>query len=144
MTLRALSLALALATAGACETERQAQLQQDYDELHAQVELLEKRVVMLENEAARPSTPRVAATPVGEVERSSLAERYGLLRLNAQPWAEVSVDGRKVGITPIVDHKLEAGKHELQLLNPNCSPHKRTITIDAGKTTSLVIELTCS
>ena len=143
--MRALAWLTGLAALALCGCG--AQVQQDVEELRAQVESLEKRVVLLENDAAQARTPTVVATPVstvtGGVERSPEAEKYGLLRLAANPWADVYVDGKKVGTTPLAGYKLEAGNHQIKLLNPNCSPVSRVIKIEAGKTNSEVISLKC-
>ena len=65
----------------------------------------------------------------------------GTLRLNTDPWSEVYLNKKQLGITPL-DVKLPAGKHTLTLVNSerglsNIVP----ITIDAGKTNNLYLEL---
>jgi serine/threonine-protein kinase len=43
--------------------------------------------------------------------------RRGKLTLDAQPWAEVFLKGRKLGDTPLVDLPLAAGTYTLTLVN---------------------------
>ncbi|MCK5797809.1 MAG: PEGA domain-containing protein, partial [Deltaproteobacteria bacterium] len=38
--------------------------------------------------------------------------------INAVPWAEVYVDGRKVGVTPLIHHRITSGRHRVRLRNP--------------------------
>lgn len=148
--MRSLGVALlagVLLAGSACEPQetaaRRDELQQDYDALRADFEALEKRVTLLENQGAE-ATPAVIATPVEHVEGTTQADPVGVLRLAANPWAEVFVDGKKVGTTPLVSYKLAAGSHRLKLVNPDCSPVNRVIKIEPGRTHSEVVSLQCS
>ncbi len=70
------------------------------------------------------------------------APQVGLLRLNTEPWSEVYLKGKKLGVTPLVDVKLPAGTHALSLVNPKKGINTTlSVTIKPGKTTSLVKEL---
>jgi hypothetical protein len=44
---------------------------------------------------------------------------YGFLLVVAEPWAEVTIDGEKVGETPMGRIRLSAGEHTISLLNEN-------------------------
>jgi eukaryotic-like serine/threonine-protein kinase len=80
--------------------------------------------------ASMPSTP------------APVAEAPGILRLAIRPYAEVSIDGRIVGTTPMKPLTLTAGVHSIVLSNPGFHPLTRRVTIEAGKTASLEIDLT--
>lgn len=68
--------------------------------------------------------------------------RTGTLRLNSRPWAQVLVDGRPVGNTPQPNLQLSAGKHKIQLSNPQLGLHKSvTVTIKAGEIATQVVNL---
>jgi hypothetical protein len=56
----------------------------------------------------------------------------GTIALNAIPWAEVWVDGAKVGETPIGNLQLTIGAHEFVFRNPDLGEqhHAATITVD--------------
>ena len=72
--------------------------------------------------------PRAAATPV----------TWGALTVTVWPWATVKVDGKLVGNTPVVGHRLSAGRHLVQIYNPQLKrTERREILIQGGKTTSL-------
>jgi serine/threonine protein kinase len=66
----------------------------------------------------------------------------GLLRLNTNPWSEVYLNKKQLGVTPLMDVKLPAGKHSLTLVNSEHGLKKTVqIAIDAGKTSNLYLEL---
>ena len=55
--------------------------------------------------------------PLPVVKKSSAKRRYGYLSLNTNPWVEVYLGSRKLGVTPLVRVKLRAGRHRLKLVN---------------------------
>jgi serine/threonine-protein kinase len=65
-------------------------------------------------------------------------ERAGFLRVLADPWAEVVVDGTAVEITPF-DRPLvlAPGVHYVELRNPHFAGVTREIVIEAGETVTL-------
>ncbi len=64
------------------------------------------------------------------------------VRVNARPWAEVRVDGRMVGVTPIVGLELPAGAHELELVNPALGRSQSVaLTLAAGETRDVIVDL---
>jgi serine/threonine-protein kinase len=70
------------------------------------------------------------------------SDKTGTLRLNSRPWAQVTVDGRPVGNTPQPSLQLSAGKHKLQLSNPQLGLTKNvSVNIKAGETTTQVVNL---
>ena len=54
----------------------------------------------------------------------------------AVPWAEVFVDGKRVGVTPIEGLKLDASRHRVRLQGPSGAVN-REVTIVAGKNFTL-------
>ena len=58
---------------------------------------------------------------------------YGELILDAEPWAEVFVDGKRVGYTPLWLKKIPSGKHKLRFTNPNYPDIEREIIIRRGE-----------
>ncbi len=65
----------------------------------------------------------------------------GLLQLRILPWAEVSVDGRAVGTTPLRPVSLEAGEHRVVLSHPSYKPLQKSVRIRADETTTLEVDL---
>jgi eukaryotic-like serine/threonine-protein kinase len=59
----------------------------------------------------------------------------GYLRVLATPWAEVSVDGQPVDVTPFSRGiALPPGTHYVTLVHPNAPVEKRTIAVASGET----------
>jgi len=68
--------------------------------------------------------------------------QMGSLELNAIPWAQVYIDGRYRGVTPLQGLKLKAGTHEVRLVNPEQNLETRfKAVIRPNRTLSKVIKL---
>jgi hypothetical protein len=82
-----------------------------------------------------PASRRVAATrPVPSAPAPAPSGGECIASIGAKPWARVSVDGREVGITPIVELKLPCGTHKVVLQNADLDVKKtETITLKAGE-----------
>ena len=65
----------------------------------------------------------------------------GGLQLGVRPYADVLVDDRPMGTTPLGRLSLPAGVHTIRLLNPEYQPFRRKITIRPGETTKLNVNL---
>lgn len=76
------------------------------------------------------STQTVEIEP-GE-ERSVNVQPTGVLNLNALPWAEVWIDGRKAGDTPIAHLNIPVGTHEVTFKHPQFGDRKVTATVTAS------------
>ncbi|HEX4621747.1 MAG TPA: PEGA domain-containing protein, partial [Myxococcaceae bacterium] len=57
----------------------------------------------------------------------------GKLNVSSQPWADVFVDGKKLGTTPLAAREVWEGRHEVRLVGPQS---EKTVTVDvvAGQT----------
>jgi len=64
----------------------------------------------------------------------------GTLSLNANPWANVIIDGKTVGVSPVLDYELSAGQHTIIFRHPDFKPVQKTITIKKGKNPDLIID----
>jgi len=72
---------------------------------------------------ARPTpAPKVARpTPAPKVARPTptpapVVSGTGLLTVNSYPWAEVHLDGRRIGNTPVIERTIDAGSHTVKLI----------------------------
>jgi hypothetical protein len=63
------------------------------------------------------------------------------LRVNAKPWAEVWIDGERVGETPMANLKLPIGDHQVTLKHPELGEKTITATIKVGDTTRVTADL---
>jgi len=74
--------------------------------------------------------------------RTRRGRAVGFLRLDTNPWSEVYLGKRKLGITPLLGVKLPAGRHRLRLTNPQIGVEKTiSVTIRPGKTSKLFRKL---
>lgn len=63
------------------------------------------------------------------------------VQLNALPWAEVTVDGRVLGETPLANVPLTLGTHRVVFHHPDLGDHVETLTVRAGAPVRLAADL---
>ena len=64
----------------------------------------------------------------------------GMLQIGVRPWAQVTVDGREMGTTPLDRIPLGAGRHVVRLEHPAYQPVEREVLVVAGETARLVFD----
>lgn len=80
-----------------------------------------------ETTMGEPTEPAEPAEPTGN----------GVVVFASTPWAEVYIDGRRLGVTPLRE-RLPRGRHVIRLVNPALgSELSRTINLDGGQTLRL-------
>ena len=85
--------------------------------------------------APRPEPPAPAKAPPAQ-------PSYGLVNLNASPWAAVTIDGTPFGNTPLRGVRLAAGPHAVTLVHPPQSLTREvTLEVVALKAQTFVIDL---
>lgn len=66
----------------------------------------------------------------------------GQLTFDARPWCNVTIDGRSLGQTPIVNHTLPSGRHRVTCSNPELGVTRNIpVTIQPGQTTRQRVSL---
>lgn len=74
----------------------------------------------------------------GDVPLELFPQNMGHLRVVVTPWAEVTIDGQRVDVTPFARAiPLAAGKHYVTLEHPAAPVQKREVVIAAGETALL-------
>ena len=63
------------------------------------------------------------------------------LSINAQPWAEVFVDGERVGETPIGTLSRPVGRHEILLRHPELGERRRTVTLTTNGPNRISVDM---
>lgn len=63
------------------------------------------------------------------------------VQLNALPWAEVTVDGRALGETPLANVPLPLGTHRVMFRHPEFGEQVESLTVRAGGPVRLVADL---
>jgi hypothetical protein len=66
----------------------------------------------------------------------------GLVNLNAAPWAEVWVEGRKVGDTPLANLQLTLGVREITFRHPELGERRVTVTVKGTGPVAVSIDMT--
>ena len=96
----------------------------------------------LQLRAADYSTAKRVEVSAGRVARIEVNVPDGTVNLNAAPWAEVYLDGRSLGETPIANASVSAGTHEVIFRNPQFVELRQMVTVASGKPTRLAVTLT--
>ena len=91
-------------------------------------------------EEAAPATPAPQAASVqGAASRKAVK---GWVSINVRPWAEITIDGKKLGYTPLKRHALPAGTHKIVLSNPKLGAEKKlSVTVAGGKESTVLLDL---
>jgi hypothetical protein len=85
----------------------------------------------LTNAALEYRVMRTVQVEAGQTLSINLKAPQGTLSINALPWAEVWVDGKPVGETPIGNLSLTIGNHELLFRHPELGEQRKTVTVGA-------------
>jgi hypothetical protein len=67
----------------------------------------------------------------GSTATANIAVPNGVLSVNALPWAEVEIDGKSVGTTPLANISLPIGSHNIVWRHPQLGERQRTVTVTA-------------
>lgn len=95
----------------------------------------------LVNEELEFSLRRRVSVAAGKMARVSVDPPQGSLSINAQPWAEVWLDGRPLGQTPLGNVATPIGSHELVLRHPELGERRSTVTVGARVPARLGIDM---
>lgn len=66
----------------------------------------------------------------------------GSLSVNARPWAEVILDGKPIGQTPIANLNISLGSHQLVFRHPDLGERQQTVTVTAKAPNRVAVDLT--
>ena len=76
----------------------------------------------------------------GEVKTLTIEPR-GVANFNASPWAEVWVNGKKIGETPLANLELPLGTHEVVFKHPQFGERRMTTTLRANAPVALSVDM---
>jgi hypothetical protein len=96
-------------------------------------------LTLVNRELGYSSAQTVEIEP-GEVKSISIDPR-GQVNLNASPWAEVWIEGRKVGDTPIANLQLPLGVREVTFRHPQFGERKVTVTVKGNAPAAISIDM---
>jgi hypothetical protein len=97
--------------------------------------------VEIVNETLGYRTARTIQVAPGKVSPIKIEFPKGTIALNAVPWAEVWVDGEKVGDTPIGNLALTIGSHEIVFRHPDLGEQRHAATVTVNSPARLSVDL---
>lgn len=93
------------------------------------------------NEAMGYRVTRVVQVPAGKVAPLAVELPKGTIALNALPWAEVWIDGQKVGDTPIGNLPITIGTHDIVFRHPELGEQQHTVLVTLANVARLSVDL---
>ena len=97
--------------------------------------------VEIVNDTLGYRTARTIQVSPGKVSPIKIDFPKGTIALNAVPWAEVWVDGEKVGDTPIGNLSLTIGSHEIVFRHPDLGEQRHAATVTLNSPARLSVDL---
>ena len=97
--------------------------------------------VVISNESLGYSVSRRIVVAAGRTSELQVAPPNGRLNINALPWAEVWLNGNRVGTTPIANLSWPIGTHDVVLRHPQLGERRATLTVSLKETARLGIDL---
>ena len=94
------------------------------------------RLVNKELEYSATETVEVTS---GETTRLDL-DPMGRGNINAVPWAEVWIDGEKIGETPLANVPIRLGVREIIFKNPQFPERKQNVTVTGGTPATISVD----
>jgi hypothetical protein len=78
--------------------------------------------------------PALSSTPAANLATAGAVPPVpgGRVSINAVPWAQVWIDGKQVGETPIAHFPMSAGEHEVIFRHPELGEHRETLVVQSG------------
>ncbi len=95
----------------------------------------------LRNDSLGYRTTRTVTVTSGRSASVVVEVPNGLAAVNALPWAEVWIDGARVGETPIGNFSLPIGTHEVVLRHPDHGEQRHTVTVTTAAVARLSADL---
>ena len=93
------------------------------------------------NETLGYRAARTVQVSPGKVTPIRIDFPKGAIALNAVPWAEVWVDGEKVGDTPIGNLSLAIGSHEIVFRHPDLGEQRHAATVTLNSPARLSVDM---
>jgi hypothetical protein len=84
---------------------------------------------------------RTVTVTAGKLTTLTLDLPKGVVNLNASPWAEVYLDGERVGETPIGNLAVPIGPHEIVFRHPQFGEKRHAVSVTAGVPVRISVEM---
>jgi hypothetical protein len=99
-----------------------------------------RHVLTLTNKALGYSSVQTVEIEPGEV-RSLTLDPQGSVNLNATPWAEVWIDGKKIGDTPIANQQMPLGVREIIFRHPQFGERRVSVTVRGNAPGAISVDM---
>lgn len=93
------------------------------------------------NQALGYRATRTVQVHAGRTTAVTLDLPKGTINLNAVPWAEVWLDGRRVGETPIGNLPIDIGAHEIVFKHPQLGEKRHAVSVAVGKPVRISVDM---
>ncbi len=84
---------------------------------------------------------RTVTVPPGRTASIPIDLPNGVLSVNASPWAEVWIDGKRAGETPLGNLTIPIGPHEILFRHPQLGEQRHAVTVTLTAPTRLSVNL---
>ena len=100
-----------------------------------------RHTLELVNQALAYRQTRIVQVAPGKVVPIVIDLPHGTVNLNAAPWAEVWMDGRRIGETPIGNLSVPIGAHEIVFRHPEFGEKKHAISVTTAAPVRLSVSM---
>lgn len=90
-----------------------------------------RHVFDLINETLAYRSQKTVEVKAGQMVAVSVTLPNGRISINAAPWAEVSINGTPAGQTPIANHSIPIGTHEIVFRHPQLGERRHSVVVKA-------------
>jgi hypothetical protein len=100
-----------------------------------------RHVLELVNQPLGYRESRVVQVMPGKVATIPIELPNGTVNLNASPWAEVWIDGRRIGETPIGNFEVPIGPHEIVFRHPQFGEKRHAVSVTTAAPARLSVSM---
>ena len=100
-----------------------------------------KHEIEMVNESVGYRASRTVQVPAGKTAAVKLEWPKGNIAINALPWADVWIDGQRIGETPIGNLSLPIGPHEIVFRHPDLGEQKYATVVSLRDTARVSVDL---
>jgi len=97
--------------------------------------------VELVNDTLGYNVTRSIQVPPGKIASITVEMPMGTINLNAAPWAEVWIDGRRAGETPIGNLPIAIGPHEIVFRHPQLGEKRQAVSVTLKAPVRLSVDM---
>ena len=97
--------------------------------------------IELVNDTLGYSVTRSVQVPPGKTASISVEMPMGVINLNAAPWAEVWIDGRRAGETPMGNLPISIGPHEIVFRHPQLGEKRQAVSVTLKAPVRLSVDM---